>query len=102
MSLNGTACIVGAYEHPTRRADALSVVRLHADVAKGALADAGRQSLCVLSTRAEIADLQHYGAGETVCKPMLAAVANAIFDATGVRMRRVPFTTARVLAALKA
>ncbi|RTK98897.1 MAG: TIR domain-containing protein [Lysobacterales bacterium] len=25
------------------------------------LADAGRQSLCVLSTRAEIADLQHYG-----------------------------------------
>lgn len=47
-------------------------------------------------------DLRHYGAGETVCKPMLAAVANAIFDATGVRMRRVPFTPARVLAALKA
>ena len=35
-------------------------------------------------------DLQHYGAGETMCKPMLAAVANAVFDATGVRMRRVP------------
>jgi nicotinate dehydrogenase subunit B len=47
-------------------------------------------------------DLKHYGAGETVCKPMLAAVANAVFDATGVRMRRVPFTPARVLAALKA
>lgn len=47
-------------------------------------------------------DLPHYGAGETVCKPMLAAVANAIFDATGVRMRRLPFTSARVLAALKA
>lgn len=46
-------------------------------------------------------DLPHYGAGETVCKPMLAAVANAVFDATGVRMRRVPFTPARVLAALK-
>ena len=41
MSLNGTACIVGAYEHPTRKADNLSVVRLHADVAKGALEDAG-------------------------------------------------------------
>jgi acetyl-CoA C-acetyltransferase len=41
MSLNGTACIVGAYEHPTRKADDLSVVRLHADVAKGALEDAG-------------------------------------------------------------
>jgi nicotinate dehydrogenase subunit B len=47
-------------------------------------------------------DLPHYGAGETVCKPTIAAVANAIFDATGVRLRRVPFTDARVLAALKA
>jgi CO/xanthine dehydrogenase Mo-binding subunit len=35
-------------------------------------------------------DLPHYGAGETVCKPMLAAVANAVFDATGERIRRVP------------
>jgi CO/xanthine dehydrogenase Mo-binding subunit len=47
-------------------------------------------------------DLQHYGAGEAVCKPTIAAVANAIFDATGVRIRRVPFRDARVLAALKA
>jgi nicotinate dehydrogenase subunit B len=47
-------------------------------------------------------DLPHYGAGETSCKPMIAAVANAIFDATGVRLRRVPFRNARVLAALKA
>jgi CO/xanthine dehydrogenase Mo-binding subunit len=47
-------------------------------------------------------DLPHYGAGETVCKPTLAAIANAIFDATGVRLRRVPFRNARVLAALKA
>jgi nicotinate dehydrogenase subunit B len=47
-------------------------------------------------------DLPHYGAGETVCKPTLAAVANAIHDATGVRLRRVPFRDARVLAALKA
>ncbi len=46
-------------------------------------------------------DLPHYGAGETVCKPTLAAVGNAIFDATGVRLRRVPFRPARVLAALK-
>jgi len=48
------------------------------------------------------ADLPHYGAGETVCKPTLAAVANAVYDATGVRLRRVPFRSARVLAALKA
>jgi CO/xanthine dehydrogenase Mo-binding subunit len=47
-------------------------------------------------------DLPHYGAGETVCKPLIAAVANAIYDATGVRLRRVPFRNARVLAALKA
>jgi CO/xanthine dehydrogenase Mo-binding subunit len=46
-------------------------------------------------------DLPHYGAGETVCKPMLAAIANAIYDATGVRLRRVPFRDDRVLAALK-
>ena len=47
-------------------------------------------------------DLPHYGAGETICKPTLAAVANAIFDATGVRLRRVPFRDARVRAALQA
>jgi nicotinate dehydrogenase subunit B len=47
-------------------------------------------------------DLPPYGAGETTCKPMIAAVANAIYDATGVRLRRVPFRAARVLAALKA
>jgi CO/xanthine dehydrogenase Mo-binding subunit len=47
-------------------------------------------------------DLPHYGAGEAACKPMIAAVANAICDATGVRLRRVPFREGRVLAALKA
>jgi CO/xanthine dehydrogenase Mo-binding subunit len=46
-------------------------------------------------------DLPMYGAGETSHKPVIAAVANAIFDATGVRIRRVPFRPERVLAALK-
>ncbi len=46
-------------------------------------------------------DLPHYGAGEASCKPMLATIANAIYDATGVRIRRVPFRPERVLAALK-
>jgi nicotinate dehydrogenase subunit B len=45
-------------------------------------------------------DLPPYGAGETACKPMLAAIANAIHDATGVRIRRLPFRDARVLAAI--
>ncbi|HKC55172.1 MAG TPA: molybdopterin cofactor-binding domain-containing protein [Vicinamibacterales bacterium] len=47
-------------------------------------------------------DLPPYGAGEAAMKPTIAAVANAIFDATGVRMRRVPFRKERVLAALNA
>jgi nicotinate dehydrogenase subunit B len=47
-------------------------------------------------------DLPPYGAGEAACKPMLAAVANAIYDATGVRLRRIPFRAPRVLTALKA
>lgn len=47
-------------------------------------------------------DLAPYGAGETSHKPLIAAVANAIYDATGVRLRRPPFRSERVLAALKA
>jgi nicotinate dehydrogenase subunit B len=47
-------------------------------------------------------DLPPYGAGEASLKPMLAAIGNAIYDATGVRIRRVPFRDDRVLAALKA
>jgi CO/xanthine dehydrogenase Mo-binding subunit len=33
---------------------------------------------------------------------MIAAVANAVHDASGVRLRRPPFRRERVLAALKA
>ena len=40
------------------------------------------------------------GAGEAATAPVAAAVANAVFDATGVRLRTVPFTPARVKAAL--
>lgn len=42
------------------------------------------------------------GAGESASVPSAAAVANAIFDATGVRLLEVPFTPGRVLAAIKA
>jgi acetyl-CoA C-acetyltransferase len=41
MSLKGKAYIVGAYEHPTRKAPDKSLAQLHAEVAKGALEDAG-------------------------------------------------------------
>ena len=40
------------------------------------------------------------GAGEPSIRPVAAAIANAVFDATGVRMRRVPFSPDRVKGAL--
>src|SRR5262249_35075618 len=45
-------------------------------------------------------DKAQMGAGETVITIAAAAIGNAIFDATGVRIRQVPFTPDRVLAAL--
>lgn len=41
MSIRGKACIAGIYEHPTRKAPDKSLAQLHAEVAAGALADAG-------------------------------------------------------------
>src|SRR3954466_11539674 len=41
MTIKGKAYIVGAYEHPLRKAPNHSVAQLHAEVAKGALEDAG-------------------------------------------------------------
>jgi len=41
MSINGRAYIVGAFEHPTRKATDKSVALLHAEVARGAIEDAG-------------------------------------------------------------
>ena len=41
MSIKGQAYIVGAFEHPTRKAPDKSVAQLHAESAAGALADAG-------------------------------------------------------------
>jgi nicotinate dehydrogenase subunit B len=40
------------------------------------------------------------GAGETAITVVAAAIGNAIFDATGVRIRQIPFTPERVKAAL--
>ncbi|HEX7792464.1 MAG TPA: c-type cytochrome, partial [Afipia sp.] len=41
------------------------------------------------------------GAGESASVPSAAAIANAIFDATGVRFRELPFTPERILAGLR-
>jgi nicotinate dehydrogenase subunit B len=40
------------------------------------------------------------GAGETAITVVAGAIGNAIFDATGVRIRQVPFTAERIKAAL--
>jgi nicotinate dehydrogenase subunit B len=53
----------------------------------------------VLTNRPE---MQPLGGGEPSIVPVTAAIANAIFDATGARLRQVPFTPQRVLSAIKA
>ncbi len=45
-------------------------------------------------------DAEANGAGETAITVVAPAIGNAIFDATGVRIREIPFTPARVKAQL--
>ncbi len=47
MSINGKAYIMGAFEHPLRDAPDTSTPQLHAECARGALADAGLSHLDV-------------------------------------------------------
>ena len=51
----------------------------------------------------ELIDRPHekpWGAGEQTATVVPSAIANAVFDATGVRLRSVPFTPAKVKAAI--
>ncbi len=48
------------------------------------------------------ADVEAMDAGETTITLAAAAIGNAVFDATGSRIREVPFTQERVKAALAA
>jgi nicotinate dehydrogenase subunit B len=45
-------------------------------------------------------DVPATGAGETAITVVAGAIGNAIFDATGARIRQVPFTPERIKAAL--
>ena len=54
---------------------------------------------CVLINRPEE---EASGAGETSITVIAGAIGNAIFDATGVRLRQIPFTAERVKEALRA
>lgn len=47
-------------------------------------------------------DMPAAGAGETAVTVVAGAIGNAIFDATGARLRQVPFTPERVRAAMSA
>ena len=52
----------------------------------------------VLINRQDVAPL---GAGELATVPVPAAIASAIFDAVGIKLREVPFTPKRLLAAMQ-
>jgi nicotinate dehydrogenase subunit B len=61
------------------------------------MTEAPEQIDVVLINHPEIAPS---GAGEPSSRPVAAAIANAVFDATGVRIRRVPFSPDNVKSAL--
>jgi CO/xanthine dehydrogenase Mo-binding subunit len=46
-------------------------------------------------------DVEPLGAGELATVPVPAAIASAIFDAVGIKLREVPFTPKRILAAMQ-
>jgi nicotinate dehydrogenase subunit B len=52
----------------------------------------------------DLIDLEEapWGGGEPTCAVVPSAIGGAVFEATGVRLRSVPFTPAKVLAALHA
>ena len=78
MSIRRKACIAGAFEHPTRKAPDKTVAQLHAEVARGALADAGLS----------LADVDGYFcAGDA---PGLGA--NNMADYLGLNLRHVDTT----------
>ena len=57
MSLRGAGYIVGAWEHPTRKAPDKSVTLLHAECAKGALDDAGLTLQTIALSRPSLDDV---------------------------------------------
>src|SRR3954469_8140794 len=78
MSIKRRACIAGAYEHPTRKAPDKTTPQLHAECARGALADAGLS----------LADVDGYFcAGDS---PGLGGLSMA--DYLGLRVRHVDST----------
>jgi acetyl-CoA C-acetyltransferase len=78
MTIKGRAYIAGVYEHPTRKADDKSLAQLHAEVARGALEDAGL-------TKADVDG--YFCAGDA---PGLGGLSMA--DYMGLRLRHIDTT----------
>src|SRR5437667_11120953 len=78
MSIKNKAYIVGIYEHPTRKAEDKSLAQLHAEVARGALDDAGL-------TRADVDG--YFCAGDA---PGLGGLSMA--DYMGLKVRHIDTT----------
>jgi nicotinate dehydrogenase subunit B len=60
----------------------------------------GVEMPAIESVLIETADAEATGAGETAITIVAAAIGNAVFDATGVRLREVPFTPENVKRAM--
>ena len=61
-----------------------------------------KDSPAVTNVLVQRTDQPSLGSGEPPTCPIIGAIANAFYDATGVRMHEAPFTPARVRATLKA
>ena len=98
------AVIVGVGQVNDRPADPLQGME-PLDLMRAALEaadkDAGGGWLADVDSIAVVQQIS-FRAQNPLAEKVGAAIANAIFDATGVRIRRVPLNPARVLAALKA
>jgi acetyl-CoA C-acetyltransferase len=83
MNLTERACIAGIYEHPTRHAPDKSLAQLHAEVAKGALEDAGL-------TKDDVDG--YFCAGDVPGWEMPGTGPFSIIDYLGLRLRYVDTT----------
>jgi CO/xanthine dehydrogenase Mo-binding subunit len=98
-------CIEGNVVQGTRRALSEEVTF---DRAKVTSVDWASYSILDITEAPEAIDivllnrpeLPPAGAGESSIRPVAAAIANAVFDATGVRLRRAPLTPERLKPAL--
>ena len=83
MNQNAFAYIAGIYEHPTRKADDKSLAQLHAEVAKGALEDAGLSKNDVDA---------YYCAGDVAGWESRGAGPFSIIDYLGLKLRHLDST----------